>query len=152
MKSEQEKSKTMSFVARIFRIREWTDWDRVRAGGHSIGDAAKALFVLKKDDSVETFDDAQRRMKLTDDDVANRSRALLAWSMVMLILAALLLSYAMYLFIVGSLHAGLFVLVLMCLSLSMSFRYHFWYYQMTIRKLGCSFQDWFEYTFKGRKP
>jgi len=152
MKDNQSKSSTKSYLSRIFKVREWSDWNRVRAGGKSIEDGVKDLFVLKTTQSVETFDEAQRRMKLTDENLAVRARALFNWSVVTLVLSILLLVYALYHFVYGSFHAGILVLALMCLSLALSFRYSFWYFQIKSRKLGCSFQDWFQCTFKGRKP
>lgn len=152
MKENQSKSSTKSVLARVFNVREWSDWNRVRAGGKSIEGAAKDLFVLKTTQVVETFDEAQRRMKLTDENLAERARALFNWSVLMLFFSVLLLVYALYHFVYGSFHAGILVLALVCLAISLSFRYSFWYFQIKNRKLGCSFQEWFQYTFKGKKP
>lgn len=150
MKDENAKSKVRSYFSSKFKMSEWVDWGRIKRGGHSIEDAAKDLFILKSAQSVETFEEAQRRLKLTDANIAARARALLIWSMLALALSIFLFFYALYHFAYGTFQAGFLVLALTGLAISLSFRYHFWHVQIKMRKLGCSFQDWFQYTFKGK--
>lgn len=148
---KEKTSKTKALFSRIFKIRQWSDWDRIRAGGAAMVDAAQKLFVLSPMKGTESFTEAQRKMKLTDADLAARAQALWTWSLFMFILGVLLFGYTFYHLFFGSIPASILTLSLTMLSFSLSFRYHFWYFQIKARKLGCSFQDWYQYVLKGKK-
>ncbi len=140
------------FLKRIFNVRDWIDWERVKAGGKYISKGVEGIFVISATRPVETFEEAQARMKLTDSALASRARALLQLSIVLVCLAVLLFVYAIYHFMYGTVHAGILTFSLMLLSMALAFRYHFWYFQIKTRKLGCSFREWFRQGLKGDKP
>ena len=69
----------------------------------------------------------------------------------MVVLAVLILMYSVYLFIEGGHKGGIVALVVMFIALVLAFRYHFWYFQIKQRKLGCTIQEWFNHGLKGIK-
>ncbi len=42
-------------------------------------------------------------------------------------------------------------LILVVVALALAYREHFWFTQMKHRRLGLKFQDWLDYTFRGKK-
>jgi intracellular multiplication protein IcmV len=151
MKKNKSKSKTKSLFENTFNFRAWSDWDRVKSGGDFISDSVKQVVEPNTAKVVESFNDAQKRMKLTDEDIALRGRSLLRLSLFMLGLSVLLFCYAIYHFIFGTIHAGVFALALTALSAIYAFRYHFWYFQIKTRTLGCTLQEWYRQGIMGKK-
>lgn len=151
MANNKKQSKVGKLLRRMFNVREWIDWSRIKAGGEYISKGAKQVFIATPMHPVESFAEAQRRLKLTDDNVAIRGRALLRTSLIMLCLAILLFCYTIYHFIWGSIHSGILSFSLFLLSMGFAFRYHFWYFQITQRKLGCTFNDWVRQGLMGKK-
>jgi len=60
-------------------------------------------------------------------------------------LAGMVLIYAFYHLWMGHYLPILPSIVLSCVCLAQAFRYHFWYVQLKIGKLGCTFDDWLDY-------
>lgn len=150
MKKEKT-SKFKKLTTRIINIREWADVGRIKDGAQFIKTGIKTLFVPSPSTPAESFEAAQKRLKLSADDMVARSRALLRLSILMLILTLILISYAIYHVIFGTFHSALLTLALSFVSASMAFRYHFWYFQIKSRKLGCSIQEWFQEAIMGKK-
>ncbi len=144
-------SRTRALIKRIFNVWEWMDVERLQAGGQFIKDGVKRVFISSPKRPVESFDEAQRRLKLTDEALTSRVRSLFRLSIFMLCLAVALLIYTVYHFIFGTIHAGVLTFVLSLISLAFAFRYHFWYFQIKSRKLGCTLSEWFYQGLMGGK-
>lgn len=151
MTNKKTKSKIGGLLRRIFNVREWIDWNRIKSGGEYISKGAKQVFIATPVHPVESFSEAQRRLKLTEDSITARGRALLRTSLLMACLAILLFCYAIYHFIWGTIHSGVLSLSLSVVSIAFAFRYHFWYFQITQRKLGCNLRDWVRKGLMGKK-
>ena len=143
MTNKKSKSKVNAIIASRFKVRDWIDWSRIKSGGQYIAKGAKQVFFYTPKRPIESFSEAQLRMKLSDESLASRGRSLWRISMMMLCLSVVLFIYSIYHFFWGTIHSGILTLSLTMLSLAFAFRYHFWYFQITRRKLGCSFSDWF---------
>ena len=61
----------------------------------------------------------------------------------MVSLAMMLFLYFLYNLFYGRYAAVLLSSIVMLLALVIAFRYHFWYFQIQQRKLGCTLSDWF---------
>lgn len=134
-------------------VTRWVGWDQVAAEGKNIVNMAKDLIKVKAPEThAETFEQAVIRLNLTEDDIQKRRKSLLMGASVYLLFAFALLIYAFYLFIWSeNFLAGLLALIVAGLALAFTYREHFWYFQMTVRRLGCSFKDWVSFTFRGVK-
>ncbi len=152
MTNQKSKSKISVAIARRFNVRDWIDWNRIKSGSRYIKNGVKQVFIHTPTHPTESFVEAQRRMKLTNDSLASRARALLRISILMLALSVALFGYSVYHFLFGSIHSGILTLSLTLVSLTFAFRYHFWYFQITQRKLGCTFSEWFHEGLMGNKP
>ncbi|MBA2650212.1 MAG: type IV secretion protein IcmV [Legionella sp.] len=126
----------------IFKISRWLDWARVKAGSKYFYRSTKEIISPQVGKKQESFNSAVHTYKLNDQELHIKQQALLRLSLLMLSFATLILGYAVYQFIFGTIHAGLLSLVVMGIALVLAFRYHFWYFQIKQRKLGCTFQEW----------
>ncbi len=153
MKKNKSRSKFKTFFNRIFNVRTWIDWDRVKAGGQFIETGAKKYFVPGSAHPIatDTFEEVQQRLNLSDADLAQRARALYRMCIMMACISMALFLYGFYHLFSGSLHASLLTFVLTLLAAVMSFRYHFWYFQIKSRKLGCTFHEWYRQGLLGGK-
>ncbi len=130
----------------------WLGWQNIADQGKQIKQLATDLTTSRKTASprVETFETAIRRLNMNPTDVAKRQQNFLRLTFFYCLLAVGLLFYAIYLAVFqGYVMATLVALVISALALAFAYREHFWYMQMKKRKLGCTFKDWVNFTFKG---
>lgn len=144
-------SRIVRVFSRIINIRRWADWDRLKAYTLYLGNAIKRLFVPETPVRTESFDVAMKRLKITDADLLIKQKALLRLSVVMLCAASFIFIYAGYHLFYGTFRATLVSLVVMMIALALAFRYHFWFFQIKRRQLGCTFKEWFRQGLMGEK-
>ena len=147
MKNKSE-SRSKRLVKRLFNVRGWVDFDRVRTGGQWIISAASTYFIPQQARVTESFDEAKRRLNLTDKDLHQRQVGLLRLSLIMLGAGLLVFCYAIYNLFYAHYTSVLLSLVVTGLALVLAFRYHFWYFQIKQHKLGCTLPEWFHSWFK----
>lgn len=143
--------RTRHLFQQIFNIRLWFDWERMKAFTQYLLQGCKTFLVPQKAQVTESFEEAMARLGLTDSDLLARQKGLLRLSLLTLGFAILLLGYAIYHVFYGSLLAVMLSVVLMCVTLVLAFRYHFWYFQIKKRKLGCTIREWFKQGLMGGK-
>lgn len=153
--ADKEAKKKGSRIKRLFKrllnVRYWFDFDRVKDISRYFIATFKKFFVPSKQEASESFSQAMARLQLTEADILMRQSALLRLVYLMLMFAGLAFAYACYLLWQHAWHSGGFTFVVLGLALTLAFRYHFWYFQIKQRKLGCSFQEWFHQGLLGRK-
>lgn len=154
MKKNKPK-KTLGVFKSIFNIRQWTDYDRMRAFTHYVGDAFKRVFVpqkIKKVDTKTSFKEAVTNMHMTEEGLERRKKALYRLSILMTLLGFCIFLYTIYQLVWGGIAAAVVSLVLSAIGFVLAFRYHFWYFQIRERKLGCTLREWYEQGLLGKKP
>ena len=138
-------SRTGRALNRIINLRLWCDWDRMVASTKYLFYGSKKYLTPQKQTQTESFATAALRLNLSSDDLRTRQQGLLRISILMLGIATILLAYVVYnLCYLQFLSAGVSVIV-MGIALVLAFRYHFWYFQIKKRQLGCSVSQWFSY-------
>lgn len=147
----QSGSRIVNVVKSIFNVRRWSDFDRMKAFTVYLGDGFKKMFVPQRQQGGQTFEEAMSKYHLTEADLIQQQKALYRLSILMCAAAFLIFSYAVFNIFYGSIIAMLISLVVTLIALSLAFRYHFWYYQIKVRKLGCSFKEWYRQGFLGDK-
>lgn len=147
----KKKSRVVKIISGIFNVRYWFDWPRMRSFTLYLVNGFKRLFVPQKNTRSESFEDATKVLNLTDESLLVKQKSLFRLSMLMVISAALILGYAGYQLYVGSIRAFLVSLIVTLIALVLAFRYHFWYFQIKERKLGCTFNEWYRQGFLGEK-
>jgi intracellular multiplication protein IcmV len=149
------KKKSGSRIGRVFtrfvNIRKWFDWERTKSFTIALKNAIKSVIVPKKNIKPVSFDAAVTKMHLSDAELLVKQNALLRLSIIMLACAFLIFSYSGYQFIYGSLKGFFVSLVVTMIAVVLAFRYHFWYFQIKHRKLGCTLSEWYRQGLLGEK-
>jgi len=143
-------SRVISLFNRIFKIRYWSDSDRVKGFFHYICEMFKRLFVVRPKQEKESFEVVKTRLNLTDEALLKKQRALFRLSLLMVVFAVLMLCSTVYQCFHGTVTAIFLSLVVSLLAGTFAFRYHFWYFQIRQKKLGCSLGEWFYQGLLGR--
>jgi intracellular multiplication protein IcmV len=136
---------------RIINIRMWADWDRVKSSTSYLVYGIAKLFTPQKKEASETFDGAMKRLHISEAAMHARQNALLRLSQWMIVFAFFVLCYSGYQVFYGSIKAAIVSLVVMMIALVLAFRYHFWYFQIKKRKLGCTVEEWYRQGLMGEK-
>lgn len=148
---KQSDSKVLKLVSSILNVRRWFDWERVRSFTLYLVNGFKLLFVPQQTIESESFSEAKAKLNLSDEALLAKQHALFRLSMLMVLAACVILGYAGYQLFYGSLKAFIVSLIVTLVSLTLAFRYHFWYYQIKHHKLGCTFEEWFRQGLLGEK-
>ena len=146
--------RTFGVIKSVFNVRQWSDYDRLKAFTTYIGETIKTVFVPTKIVPVDTtvsFENAKIENNLTDEGLNKRKNALLRLSLLMCCLGILILGYAIYQASFGTWKAAMVSMVISMIGFVLAFRYHFWYFQIKERKLGCTFKEWYQKGFLGKK-
>lgn len=146
-------SRIVRFFSRIINIRRWFDWDRTKSFTIALKNAIKFLFVPQEvsTTSIESFDTAVNKLNLTDEELLVKQNSLYRLSLLMLSIAVLIFIYSLYQLFYGSFKAFGVSLVVTSIGLTLAFRYHFWYFQVKHKKLGCTFNEWYRQGLLGEK-
>lgn len=147
-------SRIRNVFSKIINVRSWFDWDRVKDSSIYVAQGAQKIFSgpESSDQKLDvSFEQAVQEFNLTDKDLLIKQKALLRLSIVMLSIAVLIFVYAVYHLFFGGFKATIVSLAVMMIALALSFRYHFWYFQIKHQKLGCNFMQWFRQGILGEK-
>jgi intracellular multiplication protein IcmV len=137
---------------RIFPFRFWSDADRLQGFSAYIINLFKKMFVPQPKKASESFKAAQVRLNITDGQLLEQQRALFRMSILMLLIAAGLFWYGVYQVFYGSILGVLLTWSVIAITLTLAARYHFWYFQIKSKKLGCSWKTWlYEGLLGGKK-
>ncbi len=147
------KKQSGSRIARVFNriidIRAWADYDRMKVFTGYVWSSFLGLFVPQKAKGSETFLEAQKRLKISNEELYKKQESLKYLSWLMLAIAVGILVYALYHAYYGAWLAFFISLIIMGVALVLAFRYNFWYFQIKHRKLGCTFRQWYKQTLSG---
>ncbi len=135
----------------IFNVKSWLDVKRLQTGKRFIVEQVETYFIPGRAKKIESFETAVARLNLSEAELLTRQKGLLRLSITMLCAAFLVFLYTLYNLFYTYYAAVLVGTVVMLLALVMSFRYHFWYFQIKHRKLGCSLREWFTQVILGVK-
>ncbi|MBS0359587.1 MAG: type IVB secretion system protein IcmV [Proteobacteria bacterium] len=147
-KKDKEKPRRFRrFIKSNFNAAKWMNLNRIKATNQSLKDLILSFFVVKKGGQEEDFNVATQRLGLNDAELRLRQKQFLFFSGLMLLVALLMFSYAIYLFSTKAFLGGSVGFSATLVALAMAFRYHFWFFQIKKRKLGCTFSEWLRQGF-----
>ncbi len=135
----------------VFRFHLWLDVSRLKEFMEYITTLCKKLFVPQAQEAKESFDEAKARLKVTDEQLSKQTQALFWLSLLMLMLASLIFFYGIYNVFYGGILGALISFVVTLVALALAFRYHFWFFQIKEKKLGCSWKTWLNEGLLGGK-
>ncbi|MGQ3892111.1 type IVB secretion system protein IcmV [Legionella sp. CNM-4043-24] len=151
---KQKKSRIAGLVKSVFNVRAWMDFDRIRSFTTYLGNGIRKMVVpepVNVEDAGNSFNEMVAAQNLSEKDLADRARGLYRLSMIMLVMASAVFVYALWHLVSGNWKATIVSLVVTSIGLVLAFRYHFWYFQIKERKLGCTFQEWYKRGLLGER-
>lgn len=127
----------------FFNPSGWVGYESIKAQTQGVWVSLKGIFFPPKAGRQETFEQAQNRLHLSEADIQSKAAAFLNYSYAFILLAicTFIVSF-FYLFTYHTFAGWLLGLAVATLFASQAFRFHFWYFQMKHRKLGCTFEEW----------
>lgn len=127
----------------------WIGYAQLAQLTKMVGGTIKDLFTARKAEFDETFEEALKRLKLKEEDVQSKIRVFTFLSIFWFLVSIGMVFYGVYLAGNRSWYGFLACIGLSMVLLSQAFYYHFWMFQMKQRRLGCTFQDWWNANFTG---
>lgn len=92
--------------------------------------------------TAETFDEALARLGIPPTRVQALQRYFFKMAFLMAFLGLLAVLYVLYLLFAGFFGVSIFAFLIALIMFAYAYRYHFWYFQLKSRKLGCTFREW----------
>jgi len=127
----------------FFNPGDWIGYTELRSASRIIWGNVRVLFNVPVPERRETFKVAMKRLQVTEKEVQKIAQNYLLYSIVFVILSAISFATSFYmLFEYHSFFSWLFSILVTILFLAQALRFHFWFFQIKHRKLGCTFKEW----------
>ena len=121
----------------------WVDFTSIKQGLSALFGLFKAAFSRTEvPATVESFDDMLKRLNMTMEEADSIGNNYLTFAMIFVLAACVLLGFGIYLLTDKFFLGFLLSLGMTAVMLAQAFRFHFWYFQIKHRKLGCTFEEW----------
>lgn len=135
----------------VFYIRpkQWVSWDFFKSSTQQTVQLFRSMYTIPPKGRVETFYQAIARYNLTAQDLDKMRNRFYYFSLFFLTFAIGMLIYACDGLYQGEMLRSLGSLSLVVFLLAQAFKYHFWYFQIVQKKLGCSFMEWVDFIRRG---
>lgn len=133
-------------------VKAWMGWDIIKTSSRYVYDLGKGLFVPKKAEGEESFQEALARLNLTEADLEQRQKEFMHLFLVYGAIGLAIVVYSVYLFYSLNFMGGLLAIVVAGLAFAMAFRFHFWVFQIKHKKLGCSIHEWWHSQIEDTTP
>jgi intracellular multiplication protein IcmV len=137
-----------NFFKSFVNVKRWIEAEQIATYGKWVGSTAKNVFRRREAARTETFAEATKRLKLSEEDLKARAKQFLFMAGFYFLISLGLFGYAIYLFLVSHFLAGSISFVLGLLVATYALREHFWYMQIKKRRLGCNLRDWMHFVFE----
>lgn len=139
------KRRRFSYFRPLVDFSSWMGLKSLRESGAGIAKSFSDLRQIQAPTRQETFAEAMVRLELDEDSLSKRRRQCLLSGWLYLSLSSALFLYSIYLLIHVHLVSTMVAIVLTAFLGVSAYREAFWYYQMTVRKLGCTFNEFFAF-------
>ena len=144
-----KKHRIRRFFGSITNVKRWVAVSDIKTYGSGIFGIAKRIFSPKNPDHTETFEEAQKRLNLTEQDLKKKEKQFLLMSIFYLFISLVLACYLFHLLLHGHISSVLMCFSIIVAVLAYALRENFWYMQIKKRKLGCNLKDWVIFICKG---
>lgn len=135
----------------VFNVKKWMNIDDVGRTSSAALNDVYSLFHPHNAKRFETFDEAVARLRLNPTILAQLKHTFMNYTRIFLVVTLGCIGYAGYLFWVNAWLPGVATLVISGISLSICFRYHFWWFQIHSKKLGCHLGDYIQFFIRKDK-
>lgn len=137
----------------IFRVnfstfvnpKAWLGWDTIKQQTLLVIALFRAIFIPSPAANQESFEEAQKRFNLKEVEVEQIGKTYFQYALLFMAAGFLGLILAIYLLISAGTFAGFILAISFSAYLfAQAFRNHFWYFQIKNRKLGCTYEEWWQ--------
>lgn len=126
----------------FFNPRAWLSYDTIKEQTLAVWALIKQIFVTPVAENPETFEEAQARLGLTNEEIATTGQTYLGFAIFYALVAVAIFAVAIY-FIVHLAFAGFILALAITIFMGgQAFQNHFLYFQIKHRKLGCTYEEW----------
>lgn len=144
------RSRTKKMVKPFINVRYWASWDEHKSHWENLKELAVATFFPTiETEREESFDEAVTRLDVSETTIRARMRQCLGFALFFFIAGLCSATYTAYLLYSKEFAVSFLSIGVTSLLFSYAFRYHFWYFQIKNRRLGCTFKDWWQSKIKG---
>jgi len=137
----QKTAKAVGVVVNL-QIDQWLDLQGLKKTTRYFFQQGKQLFKVQQAQYAESFEEAVHRLELTPELLNLQKKRYLSLSLFFLVIVLALFGYTIFLIMAGNKMGALTTLALAFYAGSMVFRFHFWYFQISQKKLGCAMREW----------
>lgn len=133
--------------------KKWIGFNQLKSDSTTLGRIFRGVFNRSKSEAEkkETFEEAVKRLNLTEKEIQKRMKSAKELVIIFIGFGGLLFLYTIYQWTGGRVISGFICLTLSLLTFAYAFREHFNLFQMRNRRLGCTYKEWFNSTFKRSK-
>lgn len=144
------RSRTKKMVKPFIDYRYWMSWDEHKTTWENLSELVKDTFLPPVlPEREESFEAAVARMELSERALQTRMRQCLGFASFFFFAGVCSLIYTAYLLFSKEFAVSFLGIGVTSLFFAYAFRYHFWYFQIKNRRLGCTFKDWWQSKIKG---
>lgn len=144
------KARRLGLFRQMVNVSGWMNLKGLRDTSENIVETFKDIKNVRIPPKQETFEEAMQRLALDENAIKNRMRQCFYAAWLYFTIALLLLIYAGYLLISHRFFGTMVALILATITITLAYREGFWYFQMKVRKLGCTFVEFIAF-ITGRK-
>lgn len=127
----------------FFNPKAWVGWDEKKFEFSTILSVLREMFAVPTPAREETFEQALVRLQIEEESLQPLTKRYKNFAIFFMICSIVTFAYAFFLlFAHHALFAWLMALAIASFFLGQAFRYHFWHYQLTVRRLGVTFAEW----------
>lgn len=127
----------------FFDPKAWIGWEQMKYQFATIVGIVGGLFTVPTPTREETFEQALTRFNISPEEVAALSARYLHFAAFFVLCFFLSFAYAFFLlFAHHAFFAFLMAFAIGFFFLSQAFRFHFWHYQLKIKRFGVTFAEW----------
>lgn len=121
----------------------WIDFDKLKIQNRTLWDVLSALFTVPRAEQTETFEEATKRLGLTEADIEGIRKNYRMYALLFLVIGLITFFYTFYILFAHTSYTGFIIgMAVSALFFSQAFRYDFWSFQIRNRRLGATFTEW----------
>lgn len=124
------------------RVDRWVNFKDNKDTAIYLVNLARQLLKPAPPSKLDDFERVVEEQALTETTLQEKSEKYKALAMLFVFVAVLLLLYTIVLICLGNFMGTCISAALVIYALSQAFRFHFWHFQISQRKLGCSLSEW----------
>ncbi len=127
----------------FFNPSGWLGYEMLKTQFKISWSVIKNLYTPPAAGRTETFEQATERFNLTDKQVESISKKFLEYTIIFVICGILTFLFSAYLLFRHASFAGLIIgIATTAVFFAYAFRYSFWRFEIKHRRLGCTFEEW----------